>query len=87
VANSSSASFVIAKANLTELQLEIIRDHSAFAREHFKGMIEYADDYWEEITEDDTHISGWTSMDNFDMELFLNLIGISPEHVSFDSDG
>ena len=86
VSNSSSASFIIEKAALTELQLEIIRDHVAFSREHFQGLIAYHEDEWE-ITEDDAQIRGWTSMDNFDMESFLVLIGIHQEDISFDSDG
>ena len=86
VSNSSSASFVIEKANITALQLDIIKDHVAFAREHFSGVIEWPDDEWS-ITEDELHVRGWTSMDNFDMELFLKLIGVDDEDIFFDSNG
>lgn len=85
VSNSSSASFTIHKEDLTEIQIELIRDHSRFAREHFAGLIEYPGDAWQ-ITEDDDVISGYTTMDNFDMEMFLALIGVDHENVDFDSD-
>ena len=85
VSNSSSSSFVIAKANISALQLEIIRYHGAFARQHLAGIIEYTDEYDEwHITEDEDNVYGDTSMDNFDMEAFLAAIGVPPAAVDFD---
>jgi hypothetical protein len=72
VSNSSSSSFIIKKCYLTPEQIEYIRDH----KQH--GLyfgIDYSDDYWA-ITEDDSSISGYTSMDNFDMSEFLDKIGV-----------
>ena len=83
VSNSSSSSFMIEKVNLTKEQIEAIRDHSDFARRHMYESIEWPGDAWT-ITEDDYCIKGSTSMDNFDMEIFLRLIGVDETDVFFD---
>ena len=73
VSNSSSSSFIIAKAGLTERQVDQIVNHATLG----EAMgCEYAgSDSWSiEVT--DTEVRGWTSMDNFDMRDFLNRVGV-----------
>lgn len=77
VTNSSSSSFVIAKSVITDKQKQKIFNYKEIAPEI---MPEYdLDDYWW-IYEDEYFIYGDTSMDNFDMERFLELIGV-PSNV------
>ena len=77
VSNSSSSSFVIDKYYLSEQQLEQIRNHS----EHAETLgMDYCDCEWE-ITETPNTICGSTSMDNFDMDEFLNKIGVEESRI------
>ena len=87
VTNSSSASFVILKRNLSDTQIQMIHDHIEV------GMIiasenEYRiyNDPWN-IHETPTEINGNTGMDNFDMSWFLNAIGIDEEYIDYDHNG
>lgn len=99
VTNSSSSSFVISKEHLTPLQIELIRSHweaadtVAFWEDKVLGLPDgeklihmgsYSSEYdrWD-ISEDETHIAGYTSMDNFDMEQFLTVIGVDPSVVEW----
>lgn len=92
VTNSSSASFVIAKINLTEAQIILIHDHMEAARMFmernrdldFGCMGEY--DNWD-IMETEDSIHGDTIMDNFSMMSFLKTIGVNRDHIEYDSDG
>ncbi len=81
VSNSSSSSFVILKESLTEDQLEQINNHTKYARENFH-QFEYTDDResWDVYDKGKT-VRLYTSMDNFDMFLFLTLIGIDEEDI------
>jgi len=64
VSNSSSASFVINKADITKAQLYAIRGHQLCG-------LEYAEsDAWN-LKEDENTISGETIIDNFDMIDYL----------------
>ena len=83
VSNSSSSSFVLNKAMCTDEQLEAVRDHVNYAEKHF---FDFDDDWWE-ITEKDSEIRGFTWMDNFDMERFMERLGIPGEAVEFDGGG
>jgi len=65
VSNSSSSSFVIQKKDITAEQLTQINKHADEAGSESWG-----------ITETDTTIEGWTMMDNFDMEEYLEKIGV-----------
>jgi len=80
VSNSSSSSFVIEKFYLSPHQIEQIKDHINVG----KDFIEYAynDDWWN-ISEDEHTIEGWTSMDNFDMEEFLQKIDVKSKHIKW----
>ena len=79
VTNSSSSSFVISKTKLTEDQINLIKYHGAINRIILKkfGHDDYNDPW--DIEETDTEIIGSTSMDNFDMCSYLELIGIDPD--------
>ena len=71
VSNSSSSSFVLDASKLTAEQIAKIDNHS---EEGAKLNIMWADDAWGV-----THVGGTillgTTMDNFDMEYFLEAIG------------
>lgn len=91
VSNSSSSSFCIDKKNVNEEQIFQIKNYlteykklSPKAIEAYQWS-EYDSHIWN-IEEDEDTISGWTSMDNFDMDGFLNEIGIKRRHTNF-SDG
>ena len=73
VSNSSSASFVIQKVKINAVQIEQIRDHI----DEGKDFGVYGDDYdaWT-IEETKYEVKGSTIMDNFDMDAFLNKIGV-----------
>ena len=81
VSNSSSSSFIILKENLTEEQLEQINNHTQYAKANFH-QFEYTDDGegWDVYDKGKT-IRLWTFMDNFDMSLFLTLIGVDEEDI------
>lgn len=74
VANSSSASFVINKKNLSQEVVDAIKDHWNYATENnFKCIdSEFSSpaDEWT-ITETESQLIGSTTMDNFDMRLFI----------------
>lgn len=87
ITNSSSASFVILKKHLTDVQIQMIHDHIEV------GMIIAEDGEYEiynypwEITETEDEIKGYTSMDNFDMHWFLDAIGIDHEIIDYAHNG
>lgn len=84
VTNSSSSSFIIQIHNTTPLQRRMIHDHIKIAKEYLGDddpNYFYSDyDKWN-ITENQYTIKGTTSMDNFDMTWFLEMIGIKEEHI------
>lgn len=83
VSNSSSSSFVVRKSDLTQKQIELIKDHG----KHGKAFgITYYQDEWE-ITETPTTMEGFTWMDNFDMEEYLVAIGVPRHCIEIDKDG
>lgn len=84
VTNSSCASFVVAKKNLTNIQIELIKNHIK-ASEMYNGSGEgyNSSDAWH-ITETENNISGDTSMDNFDMVYFLLQIGVAEEDIQHE---
>lgn len=85
VSNSSSSSFVISKKDLSEHQIEMIKDHINIAK-NIKAYDYYAnDDDWWSIDEDDFFVRGRTLMDNFDMFHFLeNVVLVDKNSVDWD---
>ena len=89
VSNSSSSSFVILKKDLTEDQLEAILNHDEVDQDilekvYYKDELNQGD-IWK-IKEDMEKIEGWTVMDNFDMETFLEIIGVPEDRVKWETD-
>lgn len=80
VTNSSSSSFVIAKSAITNEQKEKIFNYQDYAPEIMPDY--YLDDYWQ-IDEGEYFIHGYTIIDNFDMQRFLELIGVPSTAVKF----
>ena len=79
VTNSSSSSFIISKKYLDEDQIEAIREHRFLGE---KLGLEYSDEPWY-ISENNNYITGDTFMDNFDMEEFLEKIGVKSKNVNW----
>jgi hypothetical protein len=82
VSNSSSSSFIIKKEALTGEQIDKIINHVEEA-EKMIDMYCNADDAWS-IESDEYIIKGSTWMDNFDMEEFLDRIGVSSDDVKWE---
>ena len=85
VTNSSCASFVLARENLTELQEFLINNHLEFTKLYHPDAAKYVNEHsgWSiEIREDEIH--GDTSMDNFDMLWFLNEIGVPEDDLKYE---
>ena len=80
VTNSSSSSFIIVRSDLTDNQIEKIKNYFEAAKE--VGMNEF-DDCWD-INETNFEIRGFTCMDNGDMNKFLRLIGINRDIVEWE---
>lgn len=84
VTNSSSASFIILKENLSDLQINMIYEHIEIGRILAKEEgIQIYPQKWI-IEETLTEISGDTGMDNFDMKWFLERIGVKDEHIKYE---
>ena len=77
VTNSSSSSFIIAKHNLDEDQIEAIRQHDILGE---KLGMEDTSCRWD-IDENKNFITGFTFLDNFSMYDFFNNIGIPEKYV------
>jgi len=89
ITNSSSASFTILKKNLTETQINLIKNHIEESEKFIvhrgpqSQIYNSRFDEWR-ITEDQTSIHGSTSMDNFNMTWFLEKIGVKEEHIELE---
>ena len=81
MSNSSSSSFAILKKYLSEDQIGKIADHAIIGKE--MGMSWAEEDAWT-IRSNDEMIGGETWMDNFDMEAFLEKIGVPMDKVEWD---
>lgn len=82
VSNSSSASFVIIKFNLTSRQLKQIRSAPAYAKRLGMDFIEEHGNW--RVKEDENVILGSTTMDNFDFAEFLTKIGVNWDYIGWD---
>ena len=80
VSNSSSSSFAILKKYLSEEQIGQIADHAILGEE--MGMHWSKSDEWTIRSTPDA-IIGETWMDNFDMETFLEKIGVPMDKVEW----
>jgi hypothetical protein len=65
---------------LTDKQIKAIWKHDILGE---KLGLEYFKEKWE-IGEENGFITGWTILDNFDMEEFLDIIGINPKKINWD---
>ena len=83
VTNSSSSSFLIAKKHLDNDQIKAIRNHSKLGE---KLGIYWFEDSWD-IRENNGYITGYTDMDNFDMEEFLEKIDVDMHKVDWSECG
>jgi len=91
ITNSSSASFIILRSNLTHVQELMIIDHLESAtmfmqrddadRYNF-GYIGKGEEW--KITMDDKNLYGFTSMDNFNMIGLFDAIGVPMGFVDYD---
>ena len=79
ITNSSSSSFIISKKNLTDEQIEAIKNHYDMA---IAMGLQYPEYYWD-IIENDKFIAGFTTMDNFDMAEFLEIIDVNGSHIEW----
>ena len=80
VTNSSSSSFTIAKSDLTDEQIEKIKNYFEAAKR--VGMNDF-DDLWD-IDETNFNINGFTCMNNGDMLKFLRLIGVDRDNIEWE---
>ena len=80
VTNSSSSSFTIAKSDLTDDQIEKIKNYFEAAKE--VGINDF-DDLWD-IYETNFNINGFTCMNNGDMLKFLRLIGVDRDNIEWE---
>ena len=82
VSNSSSSSFIINKAKLSDEQIYKIRNHiqEAIKVPNHNKLFDYVDkdDAWN-IVEEEGFIEVSTNIDNFDMEAWLEYIGLEYE--------
>lgn len=99
VSNSSASSFVISKHDLSQNQLLMIKNHGEESRrmiaerglkteqtsygEICESLFYSLDEPWF-ILEDENFIFGYTSMTNFNMDQFLNEIGVPENNINWD---
>jgi hypothetical protein len=89
VANSSSSSFVISLDDITAKQIYMIENHIDYAKMKFPREDFFTDEYdWWRISIDRkaNTLTGNTFMDNFDMEEFMERVGIDMSKVDFTYD-
>lgn len=79
VSNSSSSSFILDRRKVSSFQEDIIKKHITYAEEHFPGLFYTGDYSWWSVTSEGDLLKFYTDMDNFNMEKFLRLIGISDD--------
>ena len=85
VSNSSSASFVINKGDLTPLQLDMISNGAKYLNIMADAKyldFYHKDDYWD-IKENEEEITGCTIIDNFDMRSYLTYIGVESSYIKW----
>jgi hypothetical protein len=86
VTNSSSSSFIIMLDKLTDAQAELLLKYNELYPNIDNGTTRDRMDWWR-ITENDTTISGFTPMDNYNhMQKYMKYIGINLDDVEFEND-
>jgi hypothetical protein len=84
VSNSSSSSFIISKRNLSNSQIRDIFNHSSVAEQinlrEGKTVFDNTECSWS-VYDNEDEIKLFTDMDNFDMEEFLEYIGVSESNL------
>jgi len=83
VSNSSSASFLIMKRDLTEEQIEYIKDHQKVGKA--LGIDNAETDPWT-IRENQWALTGYTYMDNFSMYKFFHKIDADTHDADWGDD-
>ena len=89
VSNSSSSSFIIDKKDLSLEQIALIKNHYVLMQNpeiasQLETKIYDPIDEWE-ITETDNTIQGFTYMDNFDLEEFVEkIVKVDPKNIKDD---
>ena len=94
VSNSSSSSFIIKKKDLTPVQVDSIVNYQTVAKiigkygeptgdlSKDEGMFGWIDDFW--VIENGLFkIKGYTTIDNFNMHKFLEVIGVSSDKIEW----
>jgi hypothetical protein len=91
VSNSSSSSFILKKIDFTDKQLNLVRDHVQEVQRKRFNLLEKEKEYgtcfdkswaWE-IEENDEWMTGHTSLDNFDMEAYMEIENLNVSKVGF----
>lgn len=80
VSNSSSSSFTISKDDITNKQLKQIISHKVVCKRY--AMFCSDGEEWE-IIDHGKVVTGFTYMDNFNMEHFLRAIGVSDNVIKW----
>ena len=83
VANSSSSSFIILLSNIDSSILDKIIHYARYAKSF---NIPYVDDppWYITVDEDERYVKGMTSMDNFNMEYYLEeCLNINPIYIKW----
>lgn len=86
ITNSSCASFIILKKNISEKQIDMINNHIVESSRYIVSrgpqtqIYNRPQDAWK-IEETEESIEGSVSMDNFDMMWFLIKIGVNEDDV------
>lgn len=87
VSNSSSASFTINRSKLSKIQIKRIHDHIFHARSR-PDLFPWLEAWDIEENDDLNIITGFTWMDNFDMELYLrDFVKVADEDIIWDKEG
>ena len=90
VSNSSSSSFIVNKKYLSEEQVGLIYNHIEHDKKNKLGGFEWGGEYdrlgfaWE-ISEEEVkgYIHGYIFMANFEMDIYLEKIGVPMDKVSW----
>jgi hypothetical protein len=74
----------VQKKDITEKQLEKIKNHIHHGKK--VGILYCIDENRWVLNETEDHISGFTIIDNFNIEEFLNKIGVQEYEIGEDTD-